>query len=251
MTSVSNKHDGDNDVDRWKEFAPDWDHWGKFPRATLSDAVALLCNFDPEVMRGVSYARAKFEEAKAEQSDSLSIDASYAMEMATRALPGDLVDLFVKRLAIAESHVEDRTLTTDGGRVRLVDFGQWAEGVGWSLPNGFPRPPRAPAIVVQAAGGGQSGHSASMAAGVPVYLPHLTKTLEALFKVMREHWTTYDSRNPPKSTVVASDIDAALGWKAQKGGEPSRSAQSLAAAIRPDELSEDDARNRKRTRGPS
>ncbi|BBE08296.1 Uncharacterized protein MCB1EB_0135 [Mycoavidus cysteinexigens] len=83
-------------------------------------------------------------------------------------------------------------------------------------------------------------------AGVSITLPHITKTLNALFNVMHTHWTTYDVRHPPKSVVIASDIDHALGWKAQKDGSPSRSAQTLAAAIRPDNLSEADLRNQKR-----
>ncbi len=83
-------------------------------------------------------------------------------------------------------------------------------------------------------------------AGVSVTLPHITKKLNALFNIMHTHWATYDVRYPPKSVVIASDIDHAFGWMPQKDGSPSRGGQTFAAAIRPDNLSEADPRNQKR-----
>ncbi|MEX3960286.1 hypothetical protein [Trinickia sp. EG282A] len=82
------------------------------------------------------------------------------------------------------------------------------------------------------------------AGGVVVHLPHLTRTLEALFDVMREHWTEWDPERPPKSSTVARAIDDKLGLKGQANGEASRSAQTFAAAIRPDFASESDGRHR-------
>lgn len=76
--------------------------------------------------------------------------------------------------------------------------------------------------------------------GVTVNLPYVTSTLEALFRVMHEHWAGYDPARPPKSRNVARELDKALGWKPQRNGEPSRGAQTLAAAIRPDELTGSD-----------
>jgi hypothetical protein len=81
---------------------------------------------------------------------------------------------------------------------------------------------------------------------VMISLPHATATLTGLFEVMRASFGKYDPRNPPKQTVVARDLDERMGWSAQANGEPSRRAQTLAAAIRPDELSESDGRNQKR-----
>ncbi|MFM0736534.1 hypothetical protein PQQ51_04695 [Paraburkholderia xenovorans] len=82
--------------------------------------------------------------------------------------------------------------------------------------------------------------------GVTISLPHVTNTLTGLFEVMRASFGKYDPRNPPKQTSVARDLDERMGWAAQANGEPSRRAQTLAAAIRPDELSESDGRNQKR-----
>jgi hypothetical protein len=81
-------------------------------------------------------------------------------------------------------------------------------------------------------------------AGVLVHLPHLTRTLAALFEIMREHWSDWDPERPPKSSVVARAIDMKLGLKGQASGEASRNAQTFAAALRPDSANETDARHR-------
>lgn len=80
--------------------------------------------------------------------------------------------------------------------------------------------------------------------GVIVGLPHLTRTLEALFDVMREHWSEWDPDHPPKSSTVARAIDEKLDLKGQANGEASRSAQTFAAALRPDSVNETDGRHR-------
>jgi len=80
--------------------------------------------------------------------------------------------------------------------------------------------------------------------GVIVHLPHLTRTLEALVDVMREHWLEWDPERPPKSSTVARAIDQRLGLKGQANGEASRSAQTFAAALRPDSVNDTDGRHR-------
>ncbi|MFM0229703.1 hypothetical protein [Paraburkholderia sediminicola] len=80
--------------------------------------------------------------------------------------------------------------------------------------------------------------------GAIVRLPHLTRTLEALFDVMHEHWSEWDPERPPKSSTVARAIDERLGLKGQANGEASRSAQTFAAALRPDSVNETDGRHR-------
>lgn len=96
---------------------------------------------------------------------------------------------------------------------------------------------------------GQPDDSAAYAADesagdVIVRLPHLTRTLEALFDVMHEFWSEWAPDRPPKSSTVARAIDEKLGLKAQANGEASRSAQTFAAALRPDSVSESDGRHR-------
>jgi hypothetical protein len=85
---------------------------------------------------------------------------------------------------------------------------------------------------------------ATHARGVTVRLPHLTRTLEALFEVMHEYWSEWEPDRPPKSSTVARAIDERLGLKGQANGEASRSSQTLAAALRPDSVNESDGRHR-------
>lgn len=79
--------------------------------------------------------------------------------------------------------------------------------------------------------------------GVTVRLPHLTRTLEALFDVMQEYWSEWEPDRPPKSSIVARALDERLGLKGQANGEASRSAQTFAAALRPDSVNESDGRH--------
>ncbi|MBN7129799.1 hypothetical protein [Burkholderia multivorans] len=79
--------------------------------------------------------------------------------------------------------------------------------------------------------------------GVIVRLPHLTRTLSQLFDVMWAHWAEWDPERPPKSSTVARAIDARLGLKGQANGEASRSAQTFAAALRPDSVNDTDGRH--------
>jgi hypothetical protein len=79
--------------------------------------------------------------------------------------------------------------------------------------------------------------------GVTVRLPHLTRTLEALFEVMQEYWSEWEPDRPPKSSTVARAIDERLGLKGQSNGEASRSSQTFAAALRPDSVNESDGRH--------
>ncbi|MBL3961005.1 hypothetical protein H3O04_00620 [Burkholderia sp. KCJ3K979] len=104
---------------------------------------------------------------------------------------------------------------------------------------------------VEASAQGISGGASSIASfadetarGTVVHLPHITRTLDALFDVMREHWSDWDPNHPPKSSTVARAIDEKLGLKAQANGEASRSAQTFAAALRPDSVNELDGRHR-------
>jgi len=91
---------------------------------------------------------------------------------------------------------------------------------------------------------GQSSPGSEQESGVIVRLPHLTRTLEVLFDVMCEHWSEWEPERLPKSSTVARAIDEKLGLKGQANGEASRSAQTFAAALRPDLVNETDGRHR-------
>lgn len=92
-----------------------------------------------------------------------------------------------------------------------------------------------------------SGHCpTNSSGGVTVVLPHMTHTIAAVLAVFEEYWPPRGERRPPKSTNVSRAIDERLRWKPQRNGTPSRSAQTFAAAMRPDELSAADGRNQRR-----
>ena len=79
---------------------------------------------------------------------------------------------------------------------------------------------------------GQAGATA----GVTVTLPHLNKGLEAVFCIMRDNWTNPDPKRLPKQQHIAEEIDKALGWKADRDGNPSRNARAIATLIKPDHI---------------
>lgn len=69
---------------------------------------------------------------------------------------------------------------------------------------------------------------------VQVTLPHMTKALDAVFRIMRNNWEGNDPNRQPKQVNIAAEIDEALGWKPEKDGVPSRNARAIAAIIKPD-----------------
>lgn len=73
-------------------------------------------------------------------------------------------------------------------------------------------------------------------AALNVNLPHMSKVLSAVFKVMEDNWRSYDVKRMPKQVNIAREIDAALSWGS--GGnsdkEPSRNAKVVAMIIKPD-----------------
>lgn len=73
--------------------------------------------------------------------------------------------------------------------------------------------------------------------GLTFALPHMTRSLEAVFKVMWENWKDPDPRRLPKQINIARELDAALGYKPEKDGTPSRNAKAIAAIIKPDMIS--------------
>ena len=193
---------------------PDWSKWGQMIEATVQEAVALSCNFPPEILVGAG--------------------------ITDRSIAGE----FARRSAITQNHIlagklnHWNRMTADHkvlDHIVLAEFAAWAPTVGFSLPEGFPgaRPP---------------GPAAN--ATVQIQLPHLPDGLRKLFDVMRVHWADYRSRGAPKQTEVAADLDRAFGWNATNEGKPSRNAETLASLIRPDELADADPRARGRRKPP-
>lgn len=121
------------------------------------------------------------------------------------------------------------------GRLQLIaveDCKQWAEGCGLQVRDAPAEQDKAPEETP--AGGALVCDSQA----VTVTLPHMTKTLEAVIKVMRENWTDYDPKRMPKQVNIALEIDAAMGWRQERDGTPSRNAKAIAAMIKPDDNSD-------------
>jgi hypothetical protein len=246
---------------------PDWNTWTQFGQVELWAAVALSCDVEPNDL-----ARPRPQPRPDEKEGQLFFWVDDAHE------PPE----FDQRLLVAESHLgyalpfvkrvqndsEDRFQFST---VRLKDLALLALRIitpPWTLPPEFPRMsqteiehrlrnpagnvllvPLAPGPEAEKAGPSAPTH-AKPVTGTMVQLPHMTATLDGVFKVMRENWTKFDRKNPPKQNSIAEEIDKVLGWSAQADGFPSRRAQTLAAAIRPDHLAEADARRKiQRRRG--
>jgi hypothetical protein len=171
---------------------PDWTHWGQIVEATLQDAVALSCDIDPEAFH--------------------------------RGINGAPLDRYFKRFEIARNHrqaghlrIEFR-VTAFGNvpMVALLDFARWAEGLGWTLPDGFPRPPVA---------------SQDLASRWP-WGTHETKLLRELAAAAQQFWTSYESLSP----ATAPTSEEVEDWLIARGIVAKRVAEVMAQMLRADDL---------------
>ena len=210
---------------------PDWDKWNK-KAVELWQAVALSLDVNPNDQTVI---------------DALGLDGLHHRNSETkqdiRIEPAesdhDQILAMRERLRVALDRTAGLTYRGDPfddnddwrenrmplqWNVFLTDFAELALRRGWTLPERFPRPYR-----------GGDGN-------VTVTTPYTTKKLDSLFEIMREFWTTYDPKNPPKSGAIGQAIDKAIGYKPTSSEKPSRQADTLAALIRPDALGAADKR---------
>lgn len=212
--------------------APDWEAYQGRKTLTLHEAVALSLNI-----------RLDFEHSVwGEPCEGTAESAASA---------------FGRRLSIVSGHIEDGTLRArkrifrdwavfvppDVWDVDVNSFRELARTKRWALPPDFPG---------NEAGPPTGGTTALVArpvekppsSGITMTLPHTTRTLEGIFEILRKYWTNYDPENPPKQTTIAEAIDKKLGWTPKSDGTPSRGAETLAVAIRPDPLADADIRRK-------
>lgn len=220
---------------------PDWSYYRELHHVCLWQAAALKHNIDPGEFQIPPDDVFKVELMPSEVKRTLSIVQNHA----DKSLP-----------LVGPPEKNEYSVVSEFCEVELKYFALWAEAKDrrWTLPPEFPRfsPAELEAIrrkhglpskqiqrhPVQAIGPVENKESSA----VTISLPHTTANLEAIFKVMRDNWTKYDPDNPPKQTAIARKLDEALGWGKSSDGGPSRSAQQVAALIRPDKLSEADKR---------
>lgn len=216
--------------------APDWEAYKGRRSLTLHEAVALSLN--------------------------IQLDFSYFPQGApSEGTAPASVSAFNRRVAIVYGHFDDGTLEVrqkvdpdadamglpPTWHINVDSFRELAATKGWDLPPEFPGTPSQGSTNSRVSLPG-AVKAKTPANGTNVHLPHTTTTLDRLFEVMREVWTDYDPKNPPKQTSIAERIDEVLEWEPQTDGQPSRRAQTLAAAIRPDPLAEADVRRTLRHR---
>jgi hypothetical protein len=142
----------------------------------------------------------QYADVTLQQAVALSIDWD-----PDEAREADLVPLLYNdRYELATNHAAAGKLrSTRPTQYTLSEFARWANGMGWDLPTKFPKPPPPPS---------KPPPPKPAAEGTLVTLPRVSRKLNALFAVIRTHWTKYDPKNPPKQASVAEDIDKVLGW---------------------------------------
>lgn len=207
-----------------------WEKWERMDAAPLWQAILLSLGRSPDVA---------FEDLAEAIRDPYASVRSVAISSLGRGLRRHLLPDRDDLLAVFSP--EERT------EVLLIEFREWAEKKGYTLPDRFPRK-----MVTKQTESATEAKPASTSLtetkprsgdGVTVLLPHTNPDLEAVFKVMREFWTDYDEQSPPKQTAIARRLDDELGWSHDKNGGPSRSAQQVASMLRPSKLSEADKRS--------
>lgn len=221
-------------------FFQDWDFVTQCPSFELRELAALSVNLNLD-FANVEWAK-KFLEFPSE--DELIFLDRQLEELRKNISDDGRLDKFIKRATIASRSIApygDLPVLQKNDNpycceIKLTDFRAWAKQNHWDLPDQFPS---------QKAISSKKAFPADTPKGVTVNIPHLTKQLEGLFKIMRANWTDYDPKNPPKQVNIAEEIDKELGWQTCSDGRPSRNATVLATLIRPDHLKEVDRRNKK------
>jgi len=215
-----------------------WTKWGRADVVELWQAVAVATSHSPD---GVMFKNAKA---------SFGRDFEEMLEVAMSCLGSSLPIHSADDVTIFDSFGDDPLWPERRNKVHLPTFREWAEGKGYAVPSRFPRKTAAQQIettvVAKDADTSPVEKAPIAASGVTVSLPHTTKYLDGVFKVMGEFWKAYDENNPPKQTAIARRLDEELGWRHSKDGGPSRSAQQIASMLRPDKLSEIDKRSIRR-----
>jgi hypothetical protein len=232
-----------------------WEEWRLTPRPRLYEAVALTHGIDPRSITDDDVDEDRF------------IDPAYRFNPES-APKDELGDEFRRRLRIASKNLNVEFAALDRGtfpsfddppdgavKVSMAKFAAWAMRTGWEIDDGFKQLAAAlgstsgaslgssssPESVVQPVEGPGEGGKQGL---VTVRLPHTTASLEKVFAIIREYWADR-SRGDPKQSVVAEAIDGAFGWNKGADGEASRTAQAIAALIRPDDAKERDRRLRR------
>lgn len=219
-------------IDRWITKKSDqwrsktWDFWRQIPKLPLWQAVVLTTGFEPRDFEGSSGAVKQID------------DGPFYCSLPSCQ----------ERLAIAEAHLGQTGLKPawinmgdpgDSG-VWLVEFSVWAAGMGWDMPQELSVLATNETVQIPDESPKEYEVNKAEHVGVTVTLPHITKSLDAIFRIMWDNWSGYDSKRLPKQINIAREIDTALGWgkKGDINSDPSRDAKAIAKIIKPDSFGE-------------
>lgn len=211
---------------RSPKIAAKWSHWRNMNRCEVWQACLLTLDIEPLVF------------AVLPSGKILGAREGVVLEEDDKTTIGSRMVIAVSHLGEGLAEIGEDQIHTIRSTISLPQFGEWAP-VDWNLPDQFPgRRPLPQTPIAQAV---PPEMHASSGGGVTIELPHTTQALDALFLIIREHWS--DPTRPPKGDTVGLAIDRAMGWKSPNG-KPSRTAQSIAGMIRPDDQASTDKRSR-------
>jgi hypothetical protein len=147
------KVEHDNAADNRTPHAPNWRKWRSCVQARVYEAVALACDLDPESPSIVWHAKHRIAQLDG-PVDAMELWRSPPpMAVYQNPIPDSELENYLERLDVACNHAQGKTLLTSygetDGSVSLPAFASWAEKLGWTLPEEFPRP--SPAVTATGA----------------------------------------------------------------------------------------------------
>jgi hypothetical protein len=112
----------------FESWSPDWDTYGHIPEMPLWHAVVLSCDIDPECFVNIFDGVALDDPLMANLPEEVKRRMKIAIANVGVGLP-------VVSAALARDQVQPEAWMI----VRLAEFTTWAQSIGWTLPDGFPR----------------------------------------------------------------------------------------------------------------
>jgi hypothetical protein len=194
---------------------PNWGLWKKRRKASIANAVALSLNISPGYLPTL-------------RKTNLRKYSVYATRLKTACLAvGDTLHPMSDHKAGGD---EPKTYI-----VELKHFVPFALAMGWGEKHeGFK----------DLGNTEQKATPEDQAGWVTVRLPYVTERMQAAFETMKKYWPTPTPTLIPPQKVIVKTIDELLGNTNREAD--SRTAQELAAMIRPDEQRDKDKRATKR-----
>lgn len=222
-------------IGQWKAFDIDWAHLRNLAVLNLVDLCALSVGVDPEYARLVRGMTTIDPDniPKPEEIAELADYRNEAIEKWERRVGEALNHVaagtlpIVRNVAPLGGHDPYEVLPADAEKivVKVADFVAWAGGLGWELPDEFPRHNAAGGYPV-APEGLQVGGGAKWPWG-----DYETELLRKLATAADRFWKLYD----PADNTTAPTNQQVIEWLKQQG-VADRTAEVMATILRADGL---------------